>query len=130
MRKFVLAAALAILPMLGGCAALQKVETVFQVAQGQIVTPQAVWVAVNAFDAAESVATKYLQLPRCGTGPVICRDQAISASVIVWIRTGRADRNQLKAALRANPSGSLTLIDVYQDLSNTTAQLVSALANK
>lgn len=128
MRKHSLAAALAFALAFGGCAQLQQIATFVHAAEGQVVTPQAVWIAVNAFDAAEGLGTKYLGLPKCGTGPAICRDPAISASVITWIKSGRADRNQLKAGLRANPNQALSLVDVYNDLGNTTAQLAAALA--
>lgn len=128
MRKLLLACALAF--GLAGCAEVQKIETVFGIATGDIVSPQAVVISINAFDAIEATATNYIRLPRCGTGPTICRDPAITAKVIILIRAGRIDRNGLKAALRANPGASVSLVAVYQDLGNTTAALTSLLASK
>jgi hypothetical protein len=126
--KFILILALA--ASLGGCASLQKLEGAFQTVTGNVVTPQAVFIAINAFDAVEATAKNYINLPRCGTGPTVCRDPAITASVIKYVRAGRTDRNQLKAALRANPSANVSLLAIYQDLGNTTAALTSALASK
>lgn len=128
MRKYTIIMALAL--SLGGCAGIQKLETAFQTVTSNVVTPQAVFVAINAFDAVEATAKNYVALPRCGTGPTVCRDPAITANVIKYVRAGRADRNQLKAALRANPGASISLLDVYNDLGNTTTLLSAALASK
>lgn len=130
MRKLRLAAALAFAVSVAGCATFDKLETAFQTVTGKVVSPQAVVVAINAFDAAESLATSYVRLPVCGTGPVICRTQVITAKVVTFVRAGRADRNQLKAALRLNPGANLSLVDVYNDLGSTTAALSAALASK
>lgn len=133
MRNIVRAGALALALCglgLGGCAELQKVETAFQTVTGNVVAPQAVLVAINAYDAIEVTATSYIRLPRCGTGPTICRDPAITAKTIPLIKAGRADRNQLKAALRANPGASISLLDVYNDLNNTTAALTALFSAK
>jgi hypothetical protein len=132
MRKLILAGAcaLAFLVPLGGCAEVQKIESLFSIATGNVVPPQAVVVAINAFDSIEAIATDYLNLPRCGTGPTICRDPAITAKAIPLIRAGRADRNGLKAALRANPGASISLVTVYNDLGNTTSALSALFASK
>lgn len=124
------AVALALVTTLGGCAEVQKIETVFGIVTGDVVSPQAVVISINAFDAIEATATNYIRLPRCGTGPTICRDPAITAKAITLIRAGRIDRNGLKAALRANPGANISLIAVYQDLGNTTTALEALFANK
>lgn len=123
MRKLICAGALALACILGGCAEIQKAEAVFGVVTGDVVTPQAVVIAVNAFDAVEATATNYLRLPRCGGGAVACRNPSTSAAVVAWIRAGRADRKQLLAGLRAAPGQSISLVAVYKDLTSTTAQL-------
>ncbi len=128
MRKLIPILALAL--ALSGCAGIQKLETAFQTVTGKVVTPQAVYIAINGFDAIEATATNYIRLPRCGTGPAVCRDPAITAKVKAFVIAGRTDRNQLKAALRANPGANVSLLDVYNDLGNTTAALTSALASK
>lgn len=125
MRKLFRAGAIALATAvlcLGGCAELQKVEGAFQAATSNIVTPQAVVIAINAFDAVEATATNYVRLPRCPT-TAVCRSPSTSAAVITWIKAGRADRNQLRAALQAAPGANVSLVDVYNDLTNTTQQL-------
>jgi hypothetical protein len=128
MRKLILAVALTL--TLGGCAEIQKLRGAFQAVTGNIVSPQQVAAAISAFDAGEALATNYVKLPRCGTGPVVCRDPATTAAVAKWVKAGRVDRNQLKAALRANPGQNLSVADIYNDLGNTTAALSAALAGK
>jgi len=130
MRKLLLAGATAFALTFGGCAELQKFQVAFETVTGNVVTPQAVVVAINSFDAIEATATSYLLLPRCGTGPILCREAAITAKVVPLIRAGRADRNQLKAGLRANPGQNISLVQVYEDLGNTTAALTASLATK
>lgn len=128
MRKLMLAAAIAL--SVAGCAGIQKFETAFQTVTGNIVSPQAVFIAINAFDAIEAAAKNYVNLPRCGTGPTVCRNPVITASVAKYVRAGRIDRNQLKAALRANPNAAVSLVAIYNDLGNTTSLLSAALASK
>jgi hypothetical protein len=121
-RKIIIACAVAL--SLGGCAEFQKLQNGFALVTGPIVTPQQVVIAINAFDAVEATATNYLHLPRCPSAS-ICRDPAITAKLVPAIRAGRADRNTLKAALRANPGQNLSLANVYNDLGSTTSLIVS-----
>lgn len=114
MKKLIIAIGFAL--ALAGCATL-KILT------GDVVPPRAVYIAINAFDAVEVTATNYLRLPLCGTGPTVCRDPQKSASIVTWVRAGRADRNTLKSGLRSNPKGNLSIVNVYNDLRNVTAQL-------
>lgn len=130
MRTLRLAAALVIITMLAGCAAIQKAETLFQTVSGKVVSPTAVDVAINSFDAIESVATAYLNRPLCGGTVVICRTPSVSATVRTSMRAGIKDRNTLKAALRLNPAANLSLVDVYEDLQNSTAALIAAVGSK
>lgn len=130
MRKLVLVAMLALGAALGGCAQLQKAESLFAAATGKVVSPQAVDIAINAFDAIESVATSYINRPRCGGTVVICRDPTITIKVVAAVKAGRTDRNTLKAALRLNPSANLSLVDVYDDLQASTAALIAAVGSK
>ena len=96
MRRSLIAGALALAFLtLPGCATLQKIESGISFATGSIVTPKQVYIAINAFDVVEPTATNYLLLPRCPQA-VVCRDPSTSASVIAWVRAGRADRNKLK----------------------------------
>ena len=120
MRAGALALALGV--ALAGCAQMQNLQSLFSAATGNIVTPNEVYIAINAFDAVEATATNYLKLPRC-PGAAACRTPTTSAVVITWIKAGRADRNQLYKALNANPGTNLSLVAVYNDLTNTTSQL-------
>ena len=125
MKKLVFAFVVS-LPLLGGCAQLQKVQDFFQLATGDVVPPQKALVAIGAFDAIEVVGTRYIRLPVCPTSPV-CRTPTITAQVITWLKGGRADRDTLKAAIRANPGQNLSLVSIYQDLGNTTANIVQVI---
>lgn len=122
MRKLAFVIALA-LP-LGACS---TVQTIYDVATGKVVTPTEVIVAASAFDAVKITATNYLRLPLCPKAPV-CRQKAATAPIIAAIRAGTADRNQLKAAVRANPTANLTLIDVFADLQHSTSALGNLIA--
>ncbi len=123
MRKLLLAAALAF--ALGGCALLQKIETGISIATGPVVTPQEVYIAINAFDGIEVTATNYLRVT-CPSRNA-CQNPTAAASIITWVRGGRDDRNRLKAGLRASPGQNISLVDVYNDLTITTAKLGSLL---
>lgn len=80
------------------------------------VEPQKVYAAINAFDVAKATATNYLRLPQCSpTSAVICRDPAVTSTVIKAVRSGTEARNQAKAFLRANPGQPLA-IKTYDDL--------------
>lgn len=123
MRRHLIAAALALTFLsLPGCALFQKLETGIAIATGPTVTPRDVYLAINAFDVAEVAGTQYLRLPRCPQATV-CRDPVVSAKVITWVRAGRADRNMLKAGLRAAPGQNISLVVVYNDLQGIVSQV-------
>lgn len=124
MRKLMLAVALALVPMLGGCAQIHKAETFFTAVTGKIVTPQQVIIAANAFDAVKATATNYLRLPRCPAAQV-CRTPSTTPKIVSAIKAGTSARNQLEAALRANPGANLTLVDVYNALRDATSRLAA-----
>ncbi len=129
MRRHLIAGALALAFLsLPGCATLQRIESAVSIATGPNVTPQQIYVAVNAFDAAEVLATNYLRLPRCPQA-VACRDPIVSKQVITWVRAGRIDRNKLKAGLRAAPGQNISLVTVYNDLQGIASQIRLQLGN-
>lgn len=122
-RIFMTLATVCVALSLGGCAdTIQKAETAFNIVTGQIVTPTDVIVAANAFDGVKATATNYLRLPICPKA-TLCRISSATGPTIAAIKAGTADRNTLKAAVRANPTSNLTLVQVYQDLKNTTGTL-------
>lgn len=109
MKKLALLLALA----LGGCASLQQD---YAIITGTTVSPAAVLVAGNAFDALEGTATNYLAFckvnraqPAC-TGYVKARKQIIPA-----VRSGRVARSNLEQFLAANP-GALGPSGLYNAL--------------
>lgn len=94
---------------LGGCATL-KLST------GSSVTPNAVYVAANAYDAAVVSATNYDRLPLCTANTsLVCRTTAATKSVDAAIRAGRTYRNQLIAYVNANP-GEVVPVSNYNAL--------------
>ncbi len=126
MRKSLIAGALVLAFLsLPGCATLQKIESAISIATGPNVTPQQVYIAINAFDGIEVAATSYLRAT-C-PNPKSCQDPATAGTVITWVRAGRADRNTLKAGLRAAPGQNISLVAVYNDLGSMTANLIKLL---
>ena len=112
LRAFLLACAL--LP-LGGCTTIQ---TAWNLATGQSISPNAVYVLVNTYDAAVSSAKNYDSLPTCPTGAPVCKTLSVVKIVDAAVRTGRVARNQLESYVNANP-GELVPVTEYQAL--TTA---------
>ena len=99
--KLKLAFAAVALLGLSGCAAFNAIT-------GATVSPQAASVIVNSFDASETVATAYLQLPQCATGgPVTCRKPAAVATIVPAVRSGRVARDQIMSLLNANNGGAI-----------------------
>ena len=99
MKKLLLVLTLSL--SLSACANFSKA---YDIVTGATVSPQAVIVAANSFDAIEITATKYLRLKKCvNGGPVICRDPAISKQIIPAIRSGRIARDKLEQFLIDNP---------------------------
>lgn len=118
MKKLLIAATLAL--SLVGCANLQNA---YNTVTGASVSPTAVYVAANSFDAVEVTATNYLRLKKCSpsSGPV-CRDPAATAKIIPAVRSGRVARNNLLAFMKANP-GQLGPVGLYNALTSATQTL-------
>jgi hypothetical protein len=98
-RLFVL---LLLAPLIGGCAEFNRL---YYAATGASVSPAAVLVAGNSFDAVERTATNYINFctanranPACANFITIRDDKLAPA-----IRAGRAARSQLEAFMVANP---------------------------
>jgi len=104
---------------LGGCAAVQQA---WDVATSTSVPAQYAYAAANSFDAIETVATAYIQLPPCGGAWVVCRNSAAVAKIVPAVRSGRVARNQIEALLTAN-SGAAIPIASY----NTLEAAISSL---
>lgn len=113
---------------LAGCAGLTKT---YDIITGATVSPAAVIVAANSFDALEATATNYLTLVRCnGSNGPICRDPKATKAIIPAIRSGRVARNNLEQFLKDHP-GQLGPSGLYNALvtSINTLQGVYAIYN-
>lgn len=120
MKRLLLVAALAL--GIGGCAQLNTLYQTATTLSDASVSPTAVIVAANSFDAIEVTATNYLTLPKCPKA-TICRDPQATKVLIPAIKSGRIARNNLKAFLRTHPGqlGSKGLYDAL-NASITTIQ--------
>lgn len=111
--------------------ACSNLKNAWEVATTASVSPTAVYVAANTFDALEATATNYLRLPKCGaTNTKICRDQNAVAAIIPAIRSGRVARTNLEQFLKTHP-GQLGPQGLYDALtaSITTIQNIYAQYN-
>jgi hypothetical protein len=111
MRKLFIIAALGF--GLAGCASLQQD---YAIITGATVSPAAVIVAGNSFDAIEATATNYLVFCKAnrtisGCGSYVAARKAILPAV----RSGRVARNNLENFLTANP-GALGPSGLYNAL--------------
>lgn len=122
MKKIIV---LAVVLSLGGCASLQND---WNALTGSAVSPTAVIVAGNSFDALEATATNYLRLKKCSTasGP-ICRDPKATAIIIPAIRSGRASRTNLEQFM-ANHPGKLGDQGLYNALQTAITTLKQAFS--
>jgi len=111
MKKLVIALALA--AALSGCAALQKLESVYQDVSGATVSPQTVYVAVNAFDAAKATATQYFNYCRTNLTMPICSANN-RRTVLKYVRAGTAARNQLETYLQAGSSAPSAIFNTLK----------------
>lgn len=130
MRKLMLAAALAL--GLGGCAAVSSawndVHAITGAVQSASVSPKAIYVAVNAFDAVEITATNYLdQCPRPTPTGLCYGADKVRAAVIPAIRSGIIVRKKLVAAARAAGDGPVALTADWNTLQSVTATIKSIL---
>jgi hypothetical protein len=106
---------------LSGCAALQGLEN-------SALTPTQVYVAANAFDAAELTATNYLNLPACVKGgSAVCRNPAAVPSLVSIIRGGYQARRTLVAACSASTTAT-TCVSAYTTVTTAVSGLQTIFA--
>ncbi len=121
MRKLLIALAFA--GALSGCAQIQKG---YDAITGATVSPTAVIVAANSFNALEATATNYLRLKRCtGSNGPVCRDPRATAVIIPAVRSGRVARNNLEQFLKDHP-GELGPAGLYAALQQSIDTLRTA----
>ena len=116
-RLHLMALAVALAVTLGGCSTLQTIKTAWQAATEVKVSPTAVILAADAFNAIEASATVYLRQAKC-TGPAkpTCRDPGVTRKIKPAILEGRKARDALIAFLEAHPGqlGDKGLYDALQ----------------
>jgi isopentenyl diphosphate isomerase/L-lactate dehydrogenase-like FMN-dependent dehydrogenase len=110
MRKILLAALL-----LSGCSTLQELTNAS-------LTTNQVYVAANAFDAAEITATNYLRLPACGGTALVCRNKTAVPVIIATVRGGKQARQTLVASCAASTS-SPECVSAYQTVTTAVSGL-------
>ncbi len=106
---------------LGACANLKTVYTMITEAS---VSPTQIIVAANAFDAIEGTATQYLVYCKANLATSACSADN-RRSVIKYVRSGRAARNQLETYIASGSAGPSalynTLITAINQLNLTPA---------
>jgi len=120
MRKFALAAALAVVCFaLPACQALNAIS-------GATVSPTAVVVAANAFNAVKATATNYIAYCTPNPAPTGCSDAAIQ-KLIPAVRSGTDARNSLEQFQTDHP-GELGDKGVYDALTTATDSIKAIVA--
>jgi hypothetical protein len=90
---------------LSGCATFTRLQQAAEAVGEFTVSPTAVIIASNTFDALEITATNYLRLKSCRKiANVVCRDPTATALIIPAIRAGRVARNNLQQFLATHPN--------------------------
>ena len=127
MKKIIIALAVAL--ALGGCGTTgTSLQNAYTTLTGTSVSPTAVYVAANSFDAVEATATNYLRLPKCtGSNGPVCRDPKATAKIIPAVRSGRVARTNLETFMKNNP-GALGPTGLYNALTTATATLQQIIA--
>lgn len=123
MRKIILALALTL--GLGGCAST-SIGNAISLATGASVSPGAVYIARNSFDALEVTATNYISYCTAHQGATGCSHTAIR-KIIPAVRSGRVARNNLIQFQAQNP-GALGPAGLYNALVTATNTLTAIQA--
>jgi hypothetical protein len=120
MRKFAFVAALAVACLaMAGCQALKSITSA-------TVSPTAVVVAANAFDAVKATATNYISYCTPNPAPAGCTDAAIQ-KLIPAVRAGTDARNSLEQFSADHP-GELGDKGVYDALTTATDTIKAIVA--
>lgn len=115
--------------LLSGCEGTRfgsLVSTVESIESGSV-SPEAIYIARNAFDTVEVSATNYLMLKKCPQNAPFCRDPIATAKLIPAIRSGRVARNNASQFLKDHPNqlGTQGLYDALVSTTNTIKQILN-----
>ena len=115
MKKIFVVLALAL--SLGACAGVQNEWNALTSVQ---VSPRAVYLAENSYDAVEVTATVYLRICHARMSTPGCSSTAI-AQIIPAVRSGRIARTNLASFMKAHPDalGAAGLYDALTTATNT-----------
>lgn len=133
MRKIIAALVLGATLVLGGCTTAGNIFTTVENAYGTVagtkVNSKTAFVAISAFNGAESLVTAYLNLPQCGAIGVskLCRANGAAEALDQPFNAGIIARNNLRAYMRAN-KGTLADAGLYNTLVTATASLKQIMA--
>lgn len=124
--KLKLASILVVAFALSGCAGLTTIENAIGTVEGTSISPQAAATAIYAFNAVETVATGYGQLPSCNKAgaPITCNTPQALAAIKPAILSGRAAKNNLLGLLQSNNGGAIPVASY-----NTLEAAISSLQN-
>lgn len=103
----------------------QFVASVESAATGTV-SPAAIYIARNSFDAIEVSATNYLLLKKCPINAPFCRDAGATAKLIPAIRSGRVARNNATQFLIDHPN-QLGTQGLYEALTTATSTIQTIL---
>lgn len=122
MRKILFVAALSL--SLAGCANFQNA---WNTITGATVSPNAVYVAENAFDSIEVVATTYLVACHKNPGAFSVCTKSIESQVVGAVRAGRVARANARAFMVAHPDalGAQGVYDALKSATDTLNQIVN-----
>jgi hypothetical protein len=118
MKKIFAVVALAL--SLGSCASLQSG---INYVTGATISPRAVYLAENSYDAIEVTATGYLRICHARMTTPGCSSTAI-AQLIPAVRSGRVARSNINAFMKAHPD-ALGVTGLYDALVTATNTLQS-----
>ena len=107
---------------LASCA---NIQNAYEAATQSSISPKAVIVAANTFDALEATATNYLRLPKCGVDvSKVCRNPNATKPIVNAVRSGRVARNNLEQFMinhpgQLGPSGPYDILVTAIDTLNS-----------
>lgn len=106
MKKLLAITTLMLTISLGGCAGTRIgdfINTIKSAATGTV-SPAAIYIARNAFNAVEVSADNYINLKECPNQAPFCHDHNAAAELITLVRSGRVARTNATQFLKDHPN--------------------------